>query len=226
MASEHLLIFTRYPEVGQVKTRLIPALGATAATELHRQMVRHTLNQVKALRDRRLQPLQVTVCFAGEVDVARVEAWIGAEFSAQPQAAGDLGDRLTQGFETAFAAGASQVLAIGTDCPGLNAAVMEQALVALADHDVVLGPAVDGGYYLIGLRWSETARRVSQQPQLFTNITWGTGVVLEQTLAAIKSQHLSYRLLTTLADVDRPEDLPVWTAIAQNSGQARAADYP
>lgn len=217
MTSEHLLILTRYPEIGQVKTRLIPALGAEGATALHQQMVEHTFNQARSLCLQRLQ-MQVTVLYAGEVEPVMVAEWLGAEFLAHPQALGDLGDRLVQGFDRAFTAGAQKVLAIGTDCPGLNASLLEQALVALDHQDVVLGPALDGGYYLIGLR--------SQQPQLFQGITWGTGSVLEETLAAIQVQHLNYSCLTPLADVDRPEDLPVWTAVAQQVGDCRHKHHP
>ncbi len=207
MASEYLLIFTRYPEVGQVKTRLIPVLGAEAANVLHRQMTEHTLIQVQALRDRYLNKLQITVQFAGDPSILDLQTWLGAEVEYKPQSCGDLGERMANGFQVSFEHGARKVITIGTDCPGITPPLLNQAFIALDQAEVVLGPALDGGYYLIGLK--------SPQPKLFEKIRWGTSTVLEETLAVIEQLHLSYTCLQSLADVDRPEDLVVWeTAIA------------
>jgi uncharacterized protein len=197
--SNHLLIFTRFPEVGQVKTRLIPALGANGATDLHRRMAEHTLRQAQYLNSNQKDPLRITVQYSGNPAIADLQDWLGVNLDYQPQVPGDLGVKLVHGFERAFAAGAQRVIAIGTDCPGLDAALMSQAFHDLEMFDVVLGPALDGGYYLIGVR--------SHQPLLFEQISWGTNSVLQATLAVIQQQALSCACLRPLADVDRPEDL-------------------
>lgn len=203
---DHLIIFTRYPEPGRTKTRLIPALGAEGAAELQRQLTEHTLRQVRALQQRR--SLRVTCCFAGG-DVAAMQGWLGSAWDYQPQAEGDLGDRLIAAMDHAFAAGATTVAFIGIDCPAIDAPLLDEAFHTLGTTEMVLGPADDGGYYLIGLR-----RPI---PQLFQGIDWGTEVVRQQTEAIAQSLQLSYHRLKPLNDIDRPDDLPLWTAIQRQT---------
>lgn len=199
-----LIVFTRYPEAGTTKTRLIPALGAEGAATLQRQMTEYTLSQVNALqRDR---PMEIDIRFAGG-DRARMQSWLGGGYTYQPQGTGDLGTRMAQALSDGFAAGSDRLLVIGTDCPGLDALTLNQAFEQLNTADLVVGPATDGGYYLIGLR-----RPV---PELFVGIDWSTERVLSQTLAIAQSLHLSVALLTSLGDVDRPDDLPLWEAVQQ-----------
>jgi rSAM/selenodomain-associated transferase 2/rSAM/selenodomain-associated transferase 1 len=205
MNREHLIVFTRYPEPGKAKTRLIPALGSVGAAELHRQMTEHTLAQVKALQKRRC--ISTTVCFDGFQNSSVMQTWLGDSWTYRSQGSGDLGSRLIQALTTAFHEGMERVLVIGTDCPGLSADLMAQAFDQLQNQDLVLGPALDGGYYLIGLN-----RLV---PELFTNIAWSTDVVLQQTIKIAREQHLSVAYLPALSDVDRPEDLPVWEQFQQ-----------
>ncbi|MEP0840543.1 TIGR04282 family arsenosugar biosynthesis glycosyltransferase [Trichocoleus sp. AS-A1] len=196
MNRECLIVFTRYPEPGKAKTRLIPALGEEGASNLHRQMTEHTLSQVRELQSARAT--RVEVYFTGG-DQQLMEDWLGADIIYQPQGKGDLGQRMKSAFQTAFAAGMEGVAIVGTDCPGLDAKIMAQAFEQLNGHDLVLGPAMDGGYYLIGLR------RVI--PELFAGINWGTSEVREKTLAIAISLGLAVAYLPPLFDVDRPEDL-------------------
>lgn len=188
-----LILFTRLPEAGRAKTRLIPALGAVGAATLQRQLTEHTLLQAQAFSERQGLPLEIH--FA-DGDEEAMQHWLGAH-AFKRQAAGSIGDRMKQAFAQAFADGMGQVVLIGTDCPGLNEGVLRQAFLALHDSDLVLGPAVDGGYYLIGLKQS--------RPVLFDAIAWGTASVLQQTLAKAKSLHVSQ--LAPLHDIDRPQDL-------------------
>lgn len=204
--SDHLAIFTRYPQPGLTKTRLIPALGAESAAELQRQMTEHTLRQVRCLQQRRV--VTVTLHVAGGDEAAMV-AWLGSQWHYQPQSQGDLGDRLTAAMEYAFQFGASRLVIIGIDCPGITAEVLEQAFATLEQSDCVLGPATDGGYYLIGMR--------SPTPQLFQGIAWSTEQVFRQTQAIAQNLGLSSQTLATLSDIDYPEDLPVWHAIQQQT---------
>lgn len=196
---QRLIIFTRYPQAGRAKTRLIPALGPEQAAELYRQMAEHTLATVRCLRAR--SPIAIEVRFAGG-DRDRMVSWLGADLSYREQAAGDLGDRLGQANQAAFEEGAGAVITIGTDCPELSAELLKTAFELLQEHDLVLGPATDGGYYLIGVRqfW----------PDLFQGIAWSTEQVLQQTLNIAARLGLTIAQLPSLTDVDRPEDLPIW----------------
>ncbi|NEO30448.1 MAG: glycosyltransferase [Symploca sp. SIO3C6] len=193
---ERLIIFTRYPEPGKTKTRMIPALGASGAAALQRQMTEHTMSETRELKAWR--SLSVEVHFNGGSQQLMQE-WLGSEFVYRKQREGDLGIRMTAAFEASFAAGMTRVVIIGTDCPDLNAKLMSQALQALAEHDLVLGPARDGGYYLIGLR--------RLFPELFRGISWGTSEVRQKTLEIAKNLNLEIAQLSPLSDVDRPEDL-------------------
>lgn len=197
-----LMLFTRYPVPGQTKTRLIPYLGAGAAAALQRRMTEHVLAQVTAAAQR--LPLTVEVYFTGGSH-AQMQAWLGSGAAYYPQGEGSLGDRLIAAFQHNFERGRPGAIAIGSDCPALGPDHLAAALAALTQVDVVLGPATDGGYYLIGLR--------QPQPALFEGIAWGTDQVLDQTLAAAHRQHLALDLLSPLTDVDRPEDLPLWEHI-------------
>lgn len=194
--SECLIIFTRYPEPGKTKTRLIPALGAEGAATLQRQMTEHTLAQVKELQAKRL--VSVEVYFVGG-NQQLMQSWLGTSVIYRQQGDGDLGRRMAIAFQTALEAGKQRVVVIGTDCPDLKAEVMVKAFNALEQHDLVLGPAQDGGYYLIGL-----CRLI---PELFTGISWSTAEVLQQTMSIAQRLELAVAYLPRLSDVDRPEDL-------------------
>jgi hypothetical protein len=194
-----LIIFTRYPQPGKTKTRLIPALGAEGAAELHRRMADYTVQQARALREVRSLWLQVHFV---DGTTEQLKSWLGKEIDYQPQAAGDLGDRLIIAFQQAFRHSVRAVIGIGTDCPTLTTALLDHAFQTLQTHDLVLGPAADGGYYLIGLQ--------KPTPELFQTIAWSTDQVLSQTLTIARQLGLSVSLLPILSDVDRPEDLENW----------------
>ncbi|MBW4676130.1 MAG: TIGR04282 family arsenosugar biosynthesis glycosyltransferase [Desmonostoc geniculatum HA4340-LM1] len=196
---QHLIIFTRYPEPGKTKTRLIPVLGSVGAANLQRQMTEHTIFQVKELQ--KLIDISVEVRFAGG-DLQLMQDWLGLDLVYQSQGEGDLGLRMARSLFEAFQFGAEKAIIIGTDCPGVNAQVLATAFDKLHTFELVLGPAIDGGYYLIGLR--------QPIPELFANIEWGTAQVFQKTVEIAQKLNLSYVNLTPLADVDRPEDLPIW----------------
>lgn len=198
-----LVMFTRYPEPGRTKTRLISHLGAEGAATLQRQMTEHGLAQMTVATQH--LPLVVEVHFAGG-SLAAMQDWLGDAVAYVAQGSGDLGDRLNAALSQSFALGRPGAIAIGSDCPALGAEHLAAAIQALERVDVAIGPATDGGYYLIGLRQLE--------PALFQGIDWGTERVLEQTLAAATAQGLTVELLAPLTDVDYPEDLPEWERIA------------
>jgi len=195
-----LLVFTRYPEPGLAKTRLVPLLGAAGAAALHRAMAEHTLRAVRGTADR------VEVRYAGGDD-ERMRAWLGPGVELGPQGPGDLATRLGRGFAEAFRGGADSVAAVGTDCPDMGSGDVRSAFAALGESDVVFGPAADGGYWLVGLSrgaWERGGRAV------FAGIPWGTGGVLSASRSRAAGAGLGVRLLRELQDVDRPADLPAW----------------
>ena len=209
MAKERLIVFTRYPEPGLTKTRLIPALGAKGAAILQRQMTEYTMSKVRELQSDR--PVSVEVRFAGG-KLTLMQDWLGSDIVYQPQGEGDLGSRMARSLSVALESGIERAVIIGTDCPGLNVILIAKAFQELHFHDLVLGPAIDGGYYLIGLSCLIS--------ELFTGISWGTAEVLQQTVDIAKKLDLSIAYLPPLADVDRPEDLPIWEQTQQSGGKS------
>ncbi len=198
-ASDLLIIFTRYPEPGKSKTRLIPALGSDGAADLHRRMVEYTLYRTKKLMTSSNVSLEIR--FEGRNE-DWIKNWLGPDLRCCPQGDGDIGRRMGRAFDEAFKAGMERVIIVGTDIPGFTEDLARRALALLRDFDVVFGPARDGGYYLVGLR-----RPIHQ---LFEAIPWGTDQVLQHTLHIAGKLQLRASLLDLLEDVDRPEDLPVW----------------
>lgn len=201
---ERLIIFTRYPEPGKTKTRLIPALGKEGAAMLQRQMTEQKLAEANKLQT--YSPLSLEIHFAGGNEQL-MQYWLGSNNTYKRQCKGDIGCRMASAFNESFKTGMKQVILIGTDCPELNAKLMFQAFEELIQHDLVLGPARDGGYYLIGLN--------QFIPELFKGISWSTAEVLSQTLSIAEKLELAVAFLPTLSDIDRPEDLAVWNANKQ-----------
>ena len=191
-----LLIFSRYPTPGQTKTRLIPALGAEGAAELQRRMTEAIVDITTTPANREF--LKVTVSYNG-ASQRKFRRWLGPAIQLREQADGDLGRRMRDAFEILFQQQGSPVIGIGSDIPSITPESLEQARLLLDNHDVVLGPAVDGGYYLIGMN--------SLQPELFTDIDWGTEQVYRQTRERCSALGLKVSELAPLADIDRPEDL-------------------
>lgn len=191
MSDERLILFLKAPRPGYVKTRLASALGAEAACAAYRRLVETLLPRLAGIDD-------VELRFSPDDACAEIAPWLQRGWTAAPQGPGELGARLARATREAFAAGAKRVAVIGSDCPRVTAEDIASAWGALARDDVVLGPAVDGGYWLVAMRRPE--------PRLFSDIAWSTGVVLEQTLAQARAAGLSVKLLRELPDVDTPED--------------------
>ena len=198
-----LIVFTRYPEAGKTKTRLIPHLGAKKAADLQRQMTEYIVGRTRSLRVK--GSLSLEIHFSGG-SLLQMQDWLGAELAYRPQPEGDLGQRLQKAFSNSFQKGLERIVVIGSDCPEIDSHHLEQAFHQLTHHDVVLGPAEDGGYYLVGIS------RVCAQ--LFQGIAWGTGQVFAQTAAIATQLGLSLATLETLRDVDRPEDIAIFEQAA------------
>lgn len=195
-AEDVVIIFTKFPEAGQVKTRLIPALGAQGAADCQRRMSEQIIRRVRELQ--RYKTIDIQIHYQGG-KAEMMTAWLGDDLDYYPQSTGDIGRRMAAAFQQAFAAGSRRIILAGSDCPALTAAILHTALNKLKRLDLVLGPAMDGGYYLIGLN--------RPCPALFTNIDWSTDKVLAATLKKAGEQGLSVSQVDTLYDIDRPEDL-------------------
>ena len=215
---ERLIIFTRYPEPGKTKTRLIPVLGEQGAAGLQRQMTEHLIS-----KSRRLSPsrtLSTEIRYEGGNETL-MQNWLGPVFTYAAQREGNIGQRMGHAFEEAFQSGVEAAVIIGTDIPGITTDILKNAFEKLYHHDLVFGPARDGGYYLIGIKKASWPKA---KPLLFEKIPWDTASVLSQTLAAAENMGLSHNLLQTLDDVDRPEDLAVWQQETQMASSGKRPD--
>ena len=184
-------VFLKAPRSGSVKTRLASAIGDRQALRLYRVMATRTL---AAVREAGFEP---TIWFTPADAAVEMRHWLGEQWDLRPQASGDLGARLAAA-EQAVERGRGW-LAIGADCPRLDAERLRVAAAAVARDEVVLGPSVDGGYYLIG-------GRTPLPPALFEGIPWSTSGVLAETRARLTDAGVTWRELPTLRDVDTAED--------------------
>ncbi len=187
-------VFVKAPVAGRVKTRLAADVGPVRAAALYRRLGRQVVAATVSRRHR------TVVWYAPRARGPLVRAWLGglgvSRFHAQP--GGDLGSRLRVAFARHFNDGGQRVVLIGSDCPGVDRRVIGEAFAALDEHDVVLGPARDGGYYLIGMK--------ALREPLFRGIHWSSAAVLDETRAAARRLRLSIQVLAPLRDVDTVSD--------------------
>jgi uncharacterized protein len=188
-----LVLFARYPAAGAAKTRLIPALGAEGAAALHRRLTERTVATLRS------SGLPVELRYTG-AKAAQFQLWLGSDVDLIGQAQGDLTDRLLAALEPA------PVIFFGADTPDLHQSHVHAAISALNESEVVLGPADDGGYFLIGMKRA--------YPELLTDMPWSTDRVMPETLRRLARLNIEPRLLEKLHDCDRPEDLPRWPWLA------------
>jgi hypothetical protein len=189
-----ILVFAKEPDPGRVMTRLIPLLGEQAAARLHARFVHNTLDKASGAG---LAPVELWCSPATETAFFQ-DCMQRFDIMLQLQATGDLGQRMHHATCDALGRGTSAVL-VGTDCPGLRAADLDVALDALArGAGAVLGPARDGGYYLVGLS--------QPLPQLFDGLEWGTATVFADTIRRLEDRGIDYHCLAERDDVDTPED--------------------
>jgi hypothetical protein len=191
MPANQLIIFVKAPRPGTVKTRLAQTLGAEAACAAYRRLVETLLSHLWTTRN-------VEVRFTPDDAFQEIAPWLRAGWKVSPQAGGDLGERLVRAFQDAFVAGARRVVIIGSDCPDILKDDIEAAWASLKKNDVVLGPASDGGYWLIGL--------CAAAPSLFEGVPWSSAAVLQQTCHRARAAGLTVELLRELHDVDTIDD--------------------
>lgn len=188
---ERLIVFLKAPRPGTVKTRLARALGPEVACDAYRRLVATLLNQLAELPG-------VELCYSPDDALEEVRPWLREGWRSAPQRDGDLGERLRRAFDRTFAEGAERIVVVGSDCPTVIPSDIHAAWNGLHTHDVVLGPAIDGGYWLIGLR--------RPQPELFRDIPWGESTVLRRTVERARRSGLSLELLREQRDIDTVDD--------------------
>jgi len=194
VSNRTLIVFLKHPEAGRVKTRLAPALGVEIAAALYRVLCEEAL-RATAPRPGEYERL---VFFAPPEAAESVRAWLPG-VPLLPQLGGDLGARMGAAFARAFDRGAERVAIVGTDSPAVSRATVSDALDALDEADVVVGPAEDGGYYLLALG--------QPRAELFEGVAWSTPAVLDETLARAATGGLRVRQLARLRDIDTWADL-------------------
>ena len=192
--SDRLLVFVKAPRPGAVKTRLAAVLGDEAAAGLYRAIAGEEIRRTAP----RAGEYDRVFFFAPEDARPDIERWLPGE-TLEPQQGIDLGQRMSRAFTSAFDAGARRVAIIGTDVPAAGREHVMEALRSLDDHDVVLGPTHDGGYYLLALD--------RPRPALFQSIPWSTPSVLPATAERAGVLGLSVRMLDPLRDIDTFDDL-------------------
>jgi uncharacterized protein len=186
-----LVLFARFPTPGRAKTRLIPALGAEGAADLHRRLTERTLRVLRATG----LPVELRTTGA---HAAAFRRWLG-DVDCVPQGGGHLGARMRR------AATNAPAILVGADVPDLAPDHLLAAAAALARTPVVIGPAEDGGYYLIGVR--------EPLPWLFAPAAWGTAEVRRVTLDRLAKRRVAATLLEPLSDLDTPDDLARWPSL-------------
>jgi len=202
VSREQLIVFVKAPRPGTVKTRIARTAGAERACAIYRELVATVLQKFASIRGAQLR-------FAPDDAPEEIKPWLRNDWVAAPQGTGDLGERLQRAFAESFAGGAERVVIVGSDCPEVKSGDIRAAWKELKSNDLVLGPAIDGGYWLIGLR--------APHPELFRAVTWSSDQVLGQTLAQAKSIGLRAQLLRILSDIDTEAD---WNAYVSERGSS------
>jgi rSAM/selenodomain-associated transferase 1 len=190
-----VILFVKLPEKGRVKSRLAQRMNEDLVLRLYENMVLDTIDILIKGR------FPFRICFTPPDARDRILEWLGKEYRAFPQAGDDLGDRMENAFEHVFSEGTDDALLIGSDIPDLTAEVMVEAFTALLKNEAVIGPAGDGGYYLIGLK------KGSFTPIIFHDMVWSTKTVFRETMDKLCNASLKVHVLPELTDVDTVEDL-------------------
>ena len=184
-----LLIFTRNPEFGKVKTRLARDIGHQAALDIYKFLLAHTVKICT--------PLDTEKAVYYSEEIPNNDLWNAAVFQKKKQVGEDLGERMQNAFAEGFHLGYSKIIIIGSDLYDIETKDLEQAFKVLNNHEIVIGPAEDGGYYLLGMK--------QLHPKLFKNKNWGTATVLQDTINELKKSN--YKLLEKRNDVDLYSDI-------------------
>ena len=203
---KNVLVFVRVPEPGRVKTRLEGKLSRKAVLRLYQYFVEDILGTLSA------GGYDVVICYEPPEGRSKMISWLGSDLSFMPQKGASLGERMEKAFADVFSEGVHQAVLIGSDFPDLDGSIIEEAFQTLASHDLAVGPAVDGGYYLIGFNEG------SFSPQIFHNIPWGTPSVFQHTVLSAEKSKLRMQVLPKWQDIDTFDDLKAFFFRAKEKG--------
>jgi uncharacterized protein len=192
-----LIIFVRNPELGKVKTRLAASIGDTKTLDIYTYLLQHTYEVADSIYADKF------IFYTDAIN----ENDLWNDYYKLVQSNGDLGERMEKAFQFVFNLGYTSACIIGSDCLDLNKEILNQAFSNLKNNDVVIGPAADGGYYLLGMNTVENP--------LFENKKWSTNSVFESTINDCKNKNLTYHLLETLTDIDTEDDLKKYSQLQQ-----------
>ncbi len=199
-----VILFVRLPEKGKVKSRLARRLDEDFVLRLYENMVLDAIDMLTSGH------FPFRICFTPPGARDRLTEWLGHEHLAFPQTGEDLGDRMEEAFVRVFSEGVDDALLIGSDIPGLTTGIVEEAFISLLTNDAVIGPADDGGYYLLGFR------KKSFDPGIFHDMVWSVRTVFRETMDRLHDSSLAVHILPELTDVDTVEDLRVLLAQVRN----------
>ena len=202
-SAQALIVFLKAPRPGQVKTRLALTLGKRAACAAYRTLVDCLLQRIEPIKE---LELHYTPPGAGRT----IRPWLRRGWSARRQSSGNLGRRMHHAFREGFRRGRRSIVLIGADCPWITPGDIRKAWKALETHDLVLGPARDGGYWLIGLK--------EPQPALFRQIPWSGPEVFSTTLARARESKLRTKILRKLTDVDNEREWRLFQSRVRRRG--------
>ncbi len=183
-----------------MKTRLIPKLGEDGAARLQRNMTEYILKKISPAASKKIL---LSVYYTGATE-QQMSRWLGESFPLVEQQGTNLGSRIADAFHTSLKNKFRHTLIIGSDCPAIDAALIKHAFKKTTNHNLVIGPTFDGGYYLIGLGQDVPEEKINL---LFSKINWGTENVYQQTIAKAEAAELSIYTLPPKNDIDRPQDL-------------------
>jgi len=188
-AERALIIFIRNPELGKVKTRLANGVGQQRALEIYKALLAHT-------REVALQVESLRLLFYSQ-NIQESDEWPSESFTKLQQEGNGLGERMENAFRSALSR-AEKAVIVGSDIAQIQPKILEDAFRALEESDYVIGPALDGGYYLLGMK--------QESPALFRGMEWSTPAVFEHTVKRIEAAGYNYALADTLSDIDYAED--------------------
>lgn len=200
--STALVIFLRFPRPGRVKSRLAVSLGQEKAANFYRLCAEQLFKEIRSVSG----DCRKYMFYSDRGDENEIRQWAGPEFDYLPQAGRNLGERLERAFSRLFGEGMAKVIILASDTPDITAGIINDAIESMDRHDIVIGPSIDGGYYLIGMK--------KQHGELFRGISWSTEMVLGQTMSIIEALRLDVYILHELRDIDTGEDLRQWVKTA------------
>ena len=200
-----VILFVKVPGKDEVKSRLARGMDGDFVLRLYESMVLDTIDMLNDAR------IPFRICYAPPDALEEAKAWLGQDHAFMPQTGDELGERMELAFSRIFAEGTAEAVLIGSDIPELTTKVIHEAFASLATHDAVVGPANDGGYYLIGFRKSTFS------PVFFRDMPWSAPAVFRETIGRLRAASLSVHVAPECIDADTKEDLK--TLLAMNEGR-------